>query len=141
MKMLLLLLLRATQTPGNPKFLGRLSVLVREAETRLMFAINFDFNVEVATSMVIIQCNELGLTTEQADRDSSVFAVRKTAFDVAKARCGATRCCVGAGVAAGSSQRWKHAAGNWCMPCWPLVWLLLFSTTWFCFPCHSCGLA
>jgi hypothetical protein len=49
------------QTPGNPKFVAGLAAMVRDAEMELIFALNFDFNAEVASSIVVYQMNELGL--------------------------------------------------------------------------------
>jgi hypothetical protein len=54
-------LCRVLQTPGNPAFVAKLAGMVREAEMDLIFALNFDFNAEVASSIVVYQLNELGL--------------------------------------------------------------------------------
>lgn len=65
------------QTPGNPHFLGHWSNKVRDAEMALIFAINFDFNVEVPVSMAVWELNELDLTEAAAERDPRLLKVRQ----------------------------------------------------------------
>jgi hypothetical protein len=52
---------------------AKLAGMVREAELDLIFALNFDFNAEVASSIVVYQLNELGL-------QDAPQALRKLAF-------------------------------------------------------------
>lgn len=61
------------QSPGNLAFVAKLAGMVREAELDLIFALNFDFNAEVASSIVVYQLNELGL-------QDAPQALRKLAF-------------------------------------------------------------
>jgi hypothetical protein len=67
------------QTPGNPKFVAGLAAMVRDAEMDLIFALNFDFNAEVASSIVVYQMAELGLQDmPQATRKLALtFAVNR----------------------------------------------------------------
>lgn len=51
----------ADGTPGNPAFVANLAAMVREAEMDLIFGLNFDFNAEVASSIVLYQLPELGM--------------------------------------------------------------------------------
>jgi hypothetical protein len=67
------------QTPGNPKFVAGLAAMVRDAEMDLIFALNFDFNAEVASSIVVYQMNELRL-------QDAPQAMRKLAYSFATNR-------------------------------------------------------
>ncbi|KAF8058459.1 CYCT1-5 [Scenedesmus sp. PABB004] len=71
-------------TPGCPAYLSRLAGLVRDAELAVIFAVNFDFNVEVPASMVVYQLNELGLTHDAGTADQAVAAARRAAGAAAR---------------------------------------------------------
>jgi hypothetical protein len=72
--------------PGNPAFLAQLSARVRDAEMDLIFIINFDFNIEVPSTMAIYELRELGLTEAVAATDDRVRAVRELAVKTASLR-------------------------------------------------------
>lgn len=77
--------------PGNPAFLAQLSARVRDAEMDLIFIINFDFNIEVPSTMAIYELRELGLTEAVAATDERVRAVRELAVKTASLRLVACR--------------------------------------------------
>eukprot|EP00775_Hariotina_reticulata_P007092 gene7092-7305_t len=74
---------QSVRTPGNPAFLAQLSARVRDAEMDLIFIINFDFNIEVPSTMAIYELRELGLTEAVAATDERVRAVRELAVKTA----------------------------------------------------------
>jgi len=84
--------------PGNPAFLAQLSARVRDAEMDLIFIINFDFNIEVPSTMAIYELRELGLTEAVAGTDGRVRAVRELAVKTASLRlvaCLQAKSCLG----------------------------------------------